>query len=175
MVRYIVDQAHTTVGFVVRHAGIGKTRGTFTGFEGVIDIPNIETLEGASTRGTIDATSVDTRSADRDNHLRSADFFDVESFPTWTFESTALEGSPAEFEMTGNLTIHGITRPITLDVEFAGEATDPFGAQRVAFEATGTLSRKEYGLTWNAALEAGGVLVGDKITINLEVEAVREG
>lgn len=174
MTRYIIDQAHTAVGFMVRHAGIGKTRGTFTAFEGVIDIPDLTTLEGASTQGTIEATSVDTRNADRDNHLRSADFFDVENFPTWTFQSTSLEGTPAEFTMTGDITIHGITRPVTLDVEFLGEAVDPFGAARIAFEATGTISRKDFGLTWNAMLEAGGVLVGDKITLTLEVEAVKE-
>ena len=166
MVRYIVDQAHTTVGFVVRHAGIGKTRGTFTGFEGVIDIPNIETLEGASTRGTIDATSVDTRSADRDNHLRSADFFDSETYPEMTFVSTSFDGST----LVGDLTIKGITKPVTLDVEFNGVATDPWGNDKAGFEAKGELNRTDWGLTWNAALEKGGVLVSEKITLVIDVE-----
>lgn len=174
MALYLVDQAHSNVGFVVRHAGIGRTRGHFNSFNGVIDIPSLDTLADASTHGTINAASVDTRNEDRDNHLRSADFFDVEQFPTWNFQSTSLEGSPEEFVMKGNLTIHGITKEVALDVEFLGQATDPFGAVRIAFEATTVISRKDFGLTWNAMLEAGGVLVGDKITINLEIEAIQE-
>lgn len=174
MALYRVDEAHSNVGFVVRHAGIGRTRGHFNTFNGVIDIPDLNTLEGASTRGTIEAASVDTRNEDRDNHLRSADFFDVEKFPTWNFESTSLEGSPEAFVMKGDLTIHGVTQEVALDVEFLGEATDPFGAERIAFEATTVIRRKDFGLTWNAMLEAGGVLVADKVTINLEIEAIKE-
>lgn len=174
MAIYNVDPAHSTVGFMVRHAGIGRTRGSFDSFAGVIEIPDLDTLEGASTHGTIEAASINTRNADRDNHLRSADFFDVEKYPTWNFQSTSLEGSPEEFVMKGDLTIHGVTKEVALDVEFLGAATDPFGAQRVAFEAKTSISRKEFGLTWNAMLEAGGVLVGDKVTITLEIEAILE-
>ncbi|MSS84447.1 YceI family protein [Actinomycetaceae bacterium WB03_NA08] len=174
MAVYVVDQSHSTVGFTVRHAGIGKTRGHFNVFEGTIDVPQADTWEGASAKGTIDATSVDTKNVDRDNHLRSADFFDVEQFPEWTFESTAVKGGREQFTLEGNLTIHGVTQPVSLDVSFEGEATDPFGAERIAFEATTTISRKSYGLTWNAALEAGGVLVGDKVAITLEIEAVKQ-
>ncbi|MFT0762078.1 YceI family protein [Actinomyces sp. F1_1611] len=174
MTRYVVDAAHSTVGFTVRHAGIGRTRGHFGVFEGEIDLPNENSIEGASTHGTIEAASVDTNNSDRDNHLRSADFFEVEQFPTWTFESTKVEGTLEEFTLFGDLTIHGVTQPVELAATFEGAATDPFGVQRIAFVATTTISRKSFGLTWNAALEAGGVLVSDKIAINLEIEAVKQ-
>lgn len=174
MTRYIVDQDHSSVGFMVRHAGIGKTRGNMTVFEGVIDVPNPDSWDGAQASGSIDAASVDTKSKQRDDHLRSADFFDVENFPKWKFHSTEVTGERENFKLTGDLEIHGVTKPITLDVTYLGSATDPFGAERIAFEAEGELSRKDYGLTWNAALETGGFLVGDKIKVNLEIEAVLE-
>lgn len=174
MTKYVIDQSHSTVGFTVRHAGIGKTRGSFGVFEGAIEVPTEGTWDGASVSATIDAASVDTKNVDRDNHLRSADFFDVEQFPEWKFVSTGLTGDKEEFKLEGDLTIHGVTKPVTLDVDFEGSATDPFGAERIAFDAQTVIRRKDYGLTWNAALEAGGVLVGDKITVTLEIEAVKE-
>lgn len=174
MTRYIVDQSHSTVGFTVRHAGIGKTRGSFATFEGTIDVPSTDSWAGATATGTIDAASVDTKSPDRDAHLRSADFFDVENFPVWTFTTTSVEGDKEDFTLVGDLTIHGVTQPVSLAVTFEGEAVDPYGLSRVAFEAKTTISRKDFGLRWNAALEAGGVLVGDKITIVLEIEAVKQ-
>ncbi len=174
MATYVVDPSHSTVGFTVRHAGIGKTRGTFGEFEGTVVVPDEGSWTGATASGTIQAASVDTRSQQRDDHLRSGDFFDVETFPVWTYQTTFVEGEDNDYKVTGDLTIHGVTLPVVIDVEYLGEATDPFGAQRIAFEGRTTISRKDYGLTWNAALEAGGVLVGDKITINLEIEAVKQ-
>lgn len=174
MAVYKVDADHSTVGFMVRHAGIGKTRGTMAVFEGTIEVPSDDSWESASTSGSIDAASVDTKSAKRDDHLRSPDFFDVEKYPKWTFQSTSVTGGKESFQVEGNLEIHGVTRPVTLDVTYLGAATDPFGLDRIAFEAETTINRKDYGLNWNAALEAGGILVGEKVKINLEIEAVKE-
>ncbi len=173
MTHYVVDTAHSTVGFTVRHAGIGKTRGFFSEFQGTIDLPHENSVEGASAEGTIQAASVSTNNNDRDNHLRSADFFDVEEYPTWDFKSTGTSGSLDDFKLLGDLTIHGVTQPVELDVTFEGAATDPFGVERIAFEASTTLRRKDFGLTWNAVMEAGGVLVSDKINVNLEIEATK--
>lgn len=174
MTHYVVDAAHSTVGFTVRHAGIGKTRGHFDEFIGEINLPNPDSIEGASAKGNIVAASVNTRNKDRDDHLRSPDFFEVEKFPTWEFESTGVEGTLEEFTLFGDLTIHGVTQPVELKTTFEGAAVDPFGLERVAFEASATISRKAFGLTWNSVMEAGGVLVGDKVTINLEIEAIKE-
>lgn len=174
MTTYVIDAAHSTLGFTVRHAGIGKTRGQFDEFEGTIEVADESTPVGSTATATIKAASVNTRNEDRDNHLRSADFFDVEQFPEWTFVTTDVKGSKDSFKLIGDLTIHGVTKSVTIDTEFLGTATDPFGADRAAFEGTTTVSRKDFGLTWNAALEAGGVLVGDKIAITLEIEATKQ-
>lgn len=174
MTTYIVDADHSTIGFTVRHAGIGKTRGKFDTFESTITIPSLDSLDGAATTAIISVGSINTGNTGRDDHLRSAEFFDAENFPTITFTSTALAGTPENFTLTGDLTIHGVTKPVELSVEFLGQATDPFGNDRIAFEASTTISRKEFGLTWNAALEAGGVLVGDKIAITLDIEAIKQ-
>lgn len=174
MSTYVIDTAHSTVGFTVRHAGIGKTRGTFDAFNGTITIPNTDSPVGASVTATIDATSVNTRNADRDNHLRSEDFFNVADFPQWSFASTEIKGTKDSFTITGELTIHGVNKQVELKSEFLGSAQDPWGNERAGFEATTTISRKDFGLTWNAALEAGGVLVGDKVTITLEIEAIKQ-
>lgn len=171
---YVVDATHSTIGFVVRHAGIGKTRGKFNEFESTVVIPDLETPAGATATATIKVASIDTGNSSRDDHLRSGDFFDVEQFPEITFTATGVSGSKENFTLEGDLTIHGVTKSVALDVEFLGTATDPFGAERIAFEATTSISRKEFGLTWNAALEAGGVLVGDKINITLEIEAIKQ-
>ena len=167
---YTIDASHTEVGFTVRHAGISRVRGRFTDFAGEIVVA--EPFSESSVSVDIQAASVDTRDENRDNHLRSADFWDAENKPTWTFRSNRVEGSGAEFTVHGDLTINGVTKPAALEVEYNGAATDPFGSDRVGFSAKTEISRKEFDLTWNAALETGGVLVGDKIRINLEIEAV---
>lgn len=172
--RFVIDQAHSTVGFVVRHAGIGKTRGSFGEFEGAIEFDEVGKWAGSSVEVTIDAASVDTANEGRDNHLRSPDFFEVEKFPTWTFKSTDVYGGTDEFNVAGELTIHGVTEPVVLDVTFEGTVVDPAGDERVAFEARTTISRKKFGLTWNAAMEAGGFLVGDRVNVVLEIEAIKE-
>lgn len=174
MARYIVDPSHSTVGFTVRHAGIGKTRGFFSEFSGEIEMPNADSVEGLHASGKILAETVNTNNNDRDTHLRSPDFFDIENFPTWTFTSTGAAGTLEDFVLSGDLTIHGVTQPVELEVTFEGAAVDPFGVERVAFEASTTLSRKSFDLTWNAVMEAGGVLVSDKIVVNLEIEAIKE-
>ena len=167
---YTIDPSHSEVGFTVRHAGISKVRGQFTDFSGEIVVA--ENFADSRVTVEIQSASVDTRDENRDNHLRSADFWDAESKPTWTFVSTGVTGTAEEFTVQGDLTINGVTKPATLEVEYNGAATDPFGNQRVGFSATTEVSRKEFGLTWNAALETGGVLVGDKIRIAMEVSAI---
>jgi len=167
---YTIDPSHSEIGFTVRHAGIAKVRGQFTEFSGEIVVA--EDFPQSRVAVEIQSASVDTRDANRDNHLRSADFWDAENKPTWTFVSTGVEGTGEEFTVSGDLTINGVTKPATLAVEYNGAATDPFGNQRVGFSATTEVSRKEFGLTWNAALETGGVLVGDKIRIAMEVSAI---
>ena len=174
MTTYVIDADHSTLGFTIRHAGIGKTRGQFDEFNGTIEVADDSTPTGSTASATIKAASVNTRNNDRDNHLRSADFFDVDTYPEWTFATTGVSGSKESFTLTGDLTIHGGTKSVDLEVEFLGAATDPFGNDRAAFEASTVISRKDFGLTWNAALEAGGVLVGDKVTITLEIEAIKQ-
>lgn len=166
---YTIEPSHSEVGFTVRHAGISKVRGQFTDFAGELTVS--ENFPESSARVTIKSASVDTKDANRDNHLRSADFWDAENNPEWTFVSTSVDGDPAEFVLHGDLTINGTTRPVDLSVEYNGAATDPFNQARIGFSASTTISRKEFGLTWNAALETGGVLVSDKVTIVIEVEA----
>lgn len=169
---YAIDPSHSEVGFVVRHAGISKVRGHFDDLEGTITVGS--DLSTTSVTATVTADSVTTGDSGRDNHLRSADFFEVEKYPTWTFTSTAVEADGEDFVLTGDLTIHGVTQRATFALEFNGAATDPFGNARAAFTANTEISRKEFGLTWNAALEAGGVLVSDKVKIVLEISAIKQ-
>jgi len=131
-------------------------------------------LSASGVTATLDASTIDTRDANRDGHIKGADFFDVENFPTWTFVSTSVTGSGAEAVVAGDLTIHGVTRPVTLATEFNGTAVDPYGNLRAGFSASTEISRKDFGLTWNAALEAGGVLVGDKVKITLDISAIKQ-
>ncbi|ALE07214.1 polyisoprenoid-binding protein [Arthrobacter sp. ERGS1:01] len=168
---WTIDASHSTVGFTVRHAGISKVRGQFTELEGALTLG--ETLADSAVTATIQAASFNSGDANRDGHVRSADFFDVETFPTLTFVSSAVSGTEDDFELTGELTIRGISKTVTFTGEFNGVAVDPFGATRAGFEAKTVISRKEFGLTWNAALEAGGVLVSDKVTIALDVAFVK--
>jgi polyisoprenoid-binding protein YceI len=168
---YALDRSHTTVEFVVRHLMITKVRGRFTAFDGRIELAPDSDLPTAIT-ATIDAASIDTREDQRDAHLRSADFFDVEKYPQLTFESTRIDGMPDEFTIDGKLTIHGVTRDVSLAGNFEGRANDPWGGVRVGYSAHTTINRKDFGLTWNAALETGGVVVGDEVRIELNVEAL---
>jgi polyisoprenoid-binding protein YceI len=169
---YKVDPAHTTVEFVVRHLMITKVRGRFTAFDGQVELTPGSELP-ASITASVNAASIDTREEQRDAHLRSADFFDVEAYPELTFESTRINGTPDDFTIDGKLTIHGVTRNVTLNGAFEGRVTDPWGGVRVGYTAHGKINRKDFGLNWNAALETGGVVVGDEIRIEINVEAVQ--
>lgn len=168
---WTLDPAHTLVGFSVRHAGISKVRGRFAGVEGALTVG--ETVEESALTVAIQTATVDTRNDGRDDHLRSGDFFQSEEFPVMTFKSLSASGSGENWVMVGELTIKDVTREIELEVEYNGVATDPFGAHRAGFSAETTISRKDWGLTWNAAMETGGVLVSDKIKLELEAEFVQ--
>ena len=169
---WTIDPSHTRLGFEARHAMVTKVRGSFQDVAGtiVIDAAN---PTGSTAAVTVQLASVSTGSADRDAHLRSPDFFDVEVNKEMTFSSTTVKQDGDEFVMMGDLTIKGVTRPIELELIPTGVVTDPFGNTRAGFEGTSELSRKDFGLTWNVALEAGGVLVSDKIKITLDVAAVK--
>ena len=167
-----LDPSHTEAGFTVRHAGISKVRGSVAVTAGAVTVG--DDLGTTTVSVTLDPATIDTRDAGRDGHLKSADFFEVETYPTWNFVSTGVSGSGNDLVVEGDLTIHGVTKPVKLVTEFNGTATDPFGNLRAGFSATTEISRKEFGLTWNAALEAGGVLVGDKITISIDGSAIKQ-
>jgi polyisoprenoid-binding protein YceI len=171
--RYTLDPSHTRIGFVARHAMVTKVRGAFNDFEGVANIDG-EDLSKSSAAVTIQAASIDTRSEQRDGHLRNNDFLDIENYPEITFATTEVRPLDDQtLQVTGDLTIKDVTKPITIDFEIQGAATDPFGNQRVGFEGSVTINRKDYGITWNAALETGGVLVSDKVTLEFEVSAIK--
>lgn len=168
---YSIDAAHTSVEFVVRHLMITKVRGRFGAVSGTIELdPNSDVPR--SVHATIDATSIDTREPQRDAHLKSPDFFEVEKYPRLEFASTRIEGGAGTFTIYGNLSIHGVTREVGLTAEFEGRTADPWGGQRIGYTASTTINRKDFGLGWNAALETGGVVVGDEVRIELEVQAV---
>ncbi|XAS68176.1 YceI family protein [Micrococcaceae bacterium Sec5.7] len=169
---WTLDMSHSEVGFTVRHAGISKVRGRFT--EAAAEARVRESLADASLHATVQTASFDSGDANRDAHVRGADFFDVEKFPEMTFKATGVEGDGEDYTLTGDLTIRGITKPIELEVEFTGVAVDPFGATRAGFSAETDISRKDFGLTWNAALAAGGFLVSDKVKITLEAALVQQ-
>jgi polyisoprenoid-binding protein YceI len=168
---YTIDKAHSEVTFQVRHL-LTKVRGRFSDFNGTIEYDE-ENPERSLVNVEVQAASIDTNERDRDAHLRSADFFDVEKIPALTFRSTGIRRNPDHtFAVTGDLTIHGVTRSVSFDASLLGKAKDPWGNQRIAFEAETTVNRKDFGLTWNAALETGGFLVGDEVKITLSVQAV---
>ncbi len=170
---YAIDPTHSRIGFVARHAMVTKVRGAFNEFEGTAHLDGSDPSR-SSARLLIQATSIDTRNAQRDEHLRSNDFLAMEEFPQITFVSTsARQVDAATFELTGDLTIKGVTNSVTVPFTYEGSALDPFGNTRVGFEGSVAVSRKDYGITWNAALETGGVLVSDKITLEFEVSAVK--
>ena len=170
---YTLDPAHTRLGFVARHAMVTKVRGSFSDFDGAFSVDGANPAN-SSGRLTIRAKSIDTGNADRDAHLRSNDFFAMDEYPEITFVSTAVEPVDAEhYRVTGDLTIRGVTRPVTADFTYTGAATDPFGNLRVGLEGSVTVNRKDWGVNWNAALEAGGVLVSEKVTIELDISAIK--
>jgi len=170
---YTIDPAHSSIGFTVRHAMVTNVRGTFGTYEGALRLDGTDPSRSTASLD-VEIASVDTGIADRDGHLRSADFFDAESFPRMTFRSTAAERvSGDRYRITGDLTLRDVTRPLTIDLEFHGAATDVYGAERVGFEGSAEILRSDWGLTWNAALEAGGVMVSDKVKLFFDISAVK--
>lgn len=168
---YAIDPSHSTVEFVVRHLMISKVRGRFNAFEGTIELAPGSSLPQAIDV-KIDASTIDTREAQRDGHLKSADFLDVENFSHLKFVSSRIEGTPDNFKVYGDLTLRGVTREVVLEGEFEGRTQDPWGGERVGYSATTKINRKDFGLVWNQALETGGVVVGDEVKIELNVEGV---
>jgi len=170
---YSIDPSHSRIGFVARHAMVTKVRGAFESFDGSFEIA--EDLASSSANVSIEAASVDTRSPQRDEHIRSEDFLATSSYPKITFTSTSVEAAgDGSLRLAGELTIKGVSHPVTVDFEYTGTAVDPFGNTRVGFEGATSVSRKDWDLTWNVALEAGGVLVSDKITLEFEVSAIKK-
>jgi polyisoprenoid-binding protein YceI len=168
---YAIDEAHTHVGFAVRHMAVSKVRGQFAKVDGTLVVG--ENPTESSITVTIDANSVDTRDETRDNHVRTADFLDVENHPSITFTSTAVHPSdPGSWKVNGDLTIRGTTRPVVLDVNLEGVVQDPFGNHRVGFSASTEINRDDFGVSFGAVLEAGGSVVAKKVTIEIEAEAV---
>ena len=171
---WTIDAAHTHVEFAVKHLMISTVRGRFAAVRGTVHTDAAD-LSRSRADIEIDAASIDTREAQRDAHLKSADFFDVETFPTLTFRSTRVSDVKGQdFKLTGDLTIHGVTREVTLDVTSEGTGKDPWGGERAAFSARTAIKRSDFGLKWNQALETGGFVVGDDIKITLDVEAVKQ-
>jgi polyisoprenoid-binding protein YceI len=170
---WAVDQAHSKVGFAVKHMGIATVRGEFKEFEGTLQVAG--DLSSAKAYGTVKAASVDTNEAQRDAHLRSADFFDADTHPELAFESTSIEAIDDEtFRITGTLTLHGVTNEIVLTAEVNGTDVDPYGNEKVGLEITGQLSRGEYGMKFNQALGSGNMLVADKVKLNLDISAAKQ-
>lgn len=166
-----IDKAHTNVGFTVKHMMVSKVRGKFNDFEGTIKGDPTD-LTNCEIEFKINVDSIDTSNEDRDNHLRSADFFEVEKYPHITFKSTKIEKTDDdEYEVTGDLTMKGVTKEVTLEVEYEGKGTNPWGQEVVGFSIETKVNRKDFGLTWNQALETGGVLVSEKVKIEIDLEA----
>ena len=170
---WTLDADHTRVGFVARHAMVTKVRGAFNDFEGTVVVDSHDFTKSTSSL-TIKAASIDTRNAQRDAHLRSNDFLAMDQYPEITFASSAVtQTGPTRFELVGDLTIKDVTKSVAIPFEFEGLATDPFGNMRAGFEGQATINRKDYGITYNAALETGGVLISDKIVLEFEVSAIK--
>ena len=172
---YAIDPTHSRIGFVARHAMVSKVRGSFNEFEGSASI-NGEDPSRSSVSLTIQAKSIDTRNEDRDAHIRSNDFFSMDEFPEITFASTSIVAREDDiYTVTGDLTMRGVSRAISFDLEHTGSAIDPWGNLRVGFDGSVVVNRKDWGINWNAGLEAGGVLVGEKVTLEFEIAAVKQG
>lgn len=170
---YTIDPAHTRIGFVARHAMVTKVRGAFNEFEGTLHLDGADPAR-STARVVIKAASIDTRNEQRDAHLRTNDFLDMEKYPEITFvSSSARQVDDTTFELVGDLTVKDVTKAVTLPLSFEGAAKDPFGNLRVGFEGSLPINRKDYGVVWNAPLETGGVLVGDKVVLEFEVSAIK--
>ncbi|HKR52472.1 MAG TPA: YceI family protein [Pseudonocardiaceae bacterium] len=170
---YIIDPTHSRLGFVARHAMVTKVRGSFMDFAGSFDM-DASDWSASKAQATIQVASVDTGNEQRDSHLRANDFFDVPNYPKITFTSTRVEQTAeGTFAVTGDLTIKGITKPVTIELVYTGSAVDPFGNSRIGFEGTTTINRKDFGVNFNATLDTGGVLVSDKITLELDISAIK--
>ena len=169
---WVIDPSHSRLGFETRHAVITKVRGHFVDFEGTVVIGDDTAASTVNISAKLD--SIDTGSADRDAHLKSADFFDTENTNELVFESTGIKATGDTFVVTGNLTIKGVTNTIDIAVDATGTAVDPFGNTRAGFEGTSELSRKDFGLTWNVALETGGFLVSDNVKLQLDISAIKQ-
>ena len=170
---YVIDASHSSVGFKVRHMMVSKVTGSFTGFEGTISFDEADPAS-ASASATIQMASVDTSDEKRDGHLRNPDFFDVEQFPTMTFVSTGMKADGDDWILTGDLTLHGVTKAVELELEYNGSIDDPWGNNRAGFSAEGEIDRREFGITWNNTLDKGGLAVGNDVEISLEIEAIRQ-
>lgn len=171
---YVIDPAHSSIGFTVRHAMVTNVRGSFADHEGTL---HLDGNDPSRSTAAIDVkiASVDTGIGDRDGHLRSGDFFDAEAFPLMSFRSTgAATLGGDKYRVTGDLTIKDVTRPLSIDLEFNGSATDVYGSERVGFEGSTEILRSDWGLTWNAALEAGGVMVSDKVKLTFDISAIKQ-
>lgn len=170
---YDLDVAHTRLGFTARHAMVTKVQGSFKEFQGYLHIDGEDPTQSCG-QVVIEAASIDTGSPERDQHLRSNDFFDMSLYPEIVYHTTRIEPIDDDhFRVSGDLKVKGVTRRVELDVLFAGAAVDPFGHSRVGFEASGAISRKDFGITWNAMLEGGGVLVSDRVTLNIDISAIK--
>ncbi len=167
---WTIDPSHSEVGFTVRHLMVSKVRGRFTTFEGAIVVGADELA--SSVTASIDVSSINTSDENRDNHLRGADFFEAETYPTMTYRSTSVVAKGGGYVVEGELTLHGVTKPVTLDLDFEGVGADPWGGTRAGFSASGEINRKDFGVDISMPLDGGGVVVGDKIKINLEIEAI---
>ncbi|MEU6587981.1 YceI family protein [Streptomyces sp. NPDC046881] len=171
---YTIDPAHSSIGFVARHAMVTNVKGGFQDFTGTLHLDGADPAKSTATLD-VQMASIDTGNADRDGHLKSSDFFRIDEFPTMTFRSTKAESLGGDdYRITGDLSLLGVTKPLTIDLEFNGSAQDPFGNERVGFEGKAEILRSEWGLTWNAALETGGVLVSDKIKLVFDISAVKQ-
>lgn len=173
MKKWNIDPTHSVIGFKIKHMMFTNVNGKFDQFSSDISF-NDEQFNQAKLKFEADINSINTSNADRDNHLKSADFFDAEKFPKITFESTNIKGAGSDFEITGNLNIHGVTQPVTLQAEYSGIMRDPWGNNKVGLNLTGKINRKDFGLTYNAALETGGVLVGENVNLNIEIQLVQQ-
>lgn len=170
---YTIDPAHSSIGFVARHAMVTNVKGSFQDFTGTLHLDGADPTKSTATLD-VRMDSIETGNADRDGHLKSSDFFKIDEFPTMTFRSTKAEALGGDaYRITGDLSLLGVTKPLTIDLEFNGSTQDPFGNERVGFEGKAEILRSEWGLTWNAALETGGVLVSDKIKLVFDVSAIR--
>ncbi len=168
---WTIDPMHSSVGFTVKHLMISKVRGSFQTFSGSVVVP--EDRFASAVDVTIDPASVATGDANRDGHLRNGDFFDAETFPAWTFRSTGIRADGGDYKLAGELTMRGVTKPVELDVEFEGVTKDPYGNTKAGFSAAAELNRKEWGMEYNAALETGGVLIGEKVKLVLDIQLAK--